>query len=225
MWSTRQLQLSKPRKMPSPARKCRHFSLWRDNLQCCQPGHDVLFIESQNSLGWKRPSKLINSSPSEVSRDIFNMTRLLRALYHLVLNVSKDRTSTISLGNLCWCFPTLIVKYFSLELNSPFFSLNSLHPVLSQQAVMKILEKCFLQGPFKHWKVPIRWHWSLLFSRLNNPSSISTSTHKCSILLSSFVALSGHTATAPYSLCTEDLRAGYSASSRGVFRCCIQLNS
>jgi len=49
-----------------------------------------------------------------VSRDIFNQTRLLRALSNLALNVSRDGASTASLGNLFQCFTTLIVKKFFL---------------------------------------------------------------------------------------------------------------
>jgi len=77
--------------------------------------------------------------PPAVSRDIFNQTRLLRALSNLALNVSKDEASTTSLGNLCQCFITLIIKNFFLisSLNLPSLILKPLLLVLSQQALLK----------------------------------------------------------------------------------------
>lgn len=55
---------------------------------------------------------------------------LLRALSRLTWNVSSDGASKTSLCNLCQCFNTLIVKYFSVifNLNLPCFSL-SLGPI------------------------------------------------------------------------------------------------
>ena len=99
-----------------------------------------------------------------MSRDIFNKIRLLRAQSNLTLNVSRDGTSTTSLGNLFQCFTTLIVKYFFqiFSLNLPFFSLKPLSLVPSQQAL------------YKHWKslMPLK-HMvkssKLLFLRRNYP--------------------------------------------------------
>jgi len=51
-------------------------------------------------LGWKGPLEVIYPSLPEVSRDIFNQTRLLRALSNLALNVSRDGASTTSLGKV-----------------------------------------------------------------------------------------------------------------------------
>ena len=45
-----------------------------------------------------------------MSRDIFKKSRLLRAQSKLTLNVSRDGACTTSLGILCQCFTTLIVK-------------------------------------------------------------------------------------------------------------------
>ena len=60
-----------------------------------------------------------------------------------------------SLGNLCQCFTTLIVKniFLTSSLNLPSFSLKPLPLVLSQQALLKCLSPSFLQAPFKYWKV------------------------------------------------------------------------
>jgi len=77
--------------------------------------------------------KPFSPSPA-VSRDVFNWIRVLRAPSNLALNISRDRASTTSLGNLCQCFITLIVKNFFLisSLNLPSLSLKPLLFVLSQ---------------------------------------------------------------------------------------------
>jgi len=61
-----------------------------------------------------------------VSRNIFNQTRLLRALSNLAVNVSRDGASTASLGNLFQCFTSLTVKNFFLisNLNLPSLRLK-----------------------------------------------------------------------------------------------------
>jgi len=63
--------------------------------------------------------------------------RLLKAPSNLALNVSRDGAATTSLGNLCQCFTTRVVKNFFLiaSLNLLSFSLKPLLLVLSQQAL------------------------------------------------------------------------------------------
>ncbi|KAK4821259.1 hypothetical protein QYF61_017137 [Mycteria americana] len=46
-----------------------------------------------------------------------------------------------------------------------------------------------LRAPFRYWKAAIRSRQSLLFSRLNNPNSLSLSSQKCSSPLTIFMAL------------------------------------
>jgi len=74
-----------------------------------------------------------------MSRDIFNWTRLLRALSNLALSVSRDGASITSLGSLCQGFTTLMVKnFFSISsLNLPPVSLKPLLLVLSLHALVK----------------------------------------------------------------------------------------
>jgi len=60
----------------------------------------VRIIESQNSLSWKGSLKAVQSNTPPIIRDIFKYIRLLRALCKLTLNVSREGTSTTSLGNL-----------------------------------------------------------------------------------------------------------------------------
>ena len=59
----------------------------------------------------------------------------------LTLQVSKNRASTTSLGNLCQCFTTLTVKRFCLmsSLNLSSFSLKLFPLVLSQQMLLRSL--------------------------------------------------------------------------------------
>ncbi|KAK4827897.1 hypothetical protein QYF61_022320 [Mycteria americana] len=84
-----------------------------------------------------------------MSRDIFNQSRLLRAPSNLTLKVSRDGASTTSLGNLCQCFTTFIIKNFFLisSLNLPSFTLKPLPLVLSQQALPKRLKGCNKVSP------------------------------------------------------------------------------
>lgn len=55
-------------------------------------GHFVRILGSQNGLGWKKPLKIMWSNPSEISRDILNYIRLLRAPLSLASNVFRDHS-------------------------------------------------------------------------------------------------------------------------------------
>lgn len=57
-------------------------------------------FESQKILGWKGPLKV---NVPAVSRDIFLLNKLCRALSNLAVNVSRDGASTNSLANLFQC--------------------------------------------------------------------------------------------------------------------------
>lgn len=63
-----------------------------------------------------------------MGKDIFHHTRLLKVPSNLVLNISRDRASTITLVNLFLSLTTLMVKHFFLkrDLNLPSFSLKLL---------------------------------------------------------------------------------------------------
>ena len=76
-----------------------------------------------------------------MSRDIFIQIRLLRDLSNLTSNVSRDRASPTSLGNLGQCFTTLRVKNFFLipSLNLLSFSLKPSPLFPSQLALLKNL--------------------------------------------------------------------------------------
>jgi len=106
-------------------------------------------FESSNALGWKGPLEVTEPNPPAVSRDSFTQPRLLRAPSNLALNVPRAGASTTSLGNLCQCFTTLMVKNFFLlsSLNVPSLSLKPLLLVLSQQTLLKRFSPSFLQAP------------------------------------------------------------------------------
>jgi len=74
-----------------------------------------------------------------MGRDTFHQTRLLKAPSNLGFNTSREGADTASLGNLCQCFTTFIVKNFFLrsDLNLPSFSLKPLLLVLSLHALVK----------------------------------------------------------------------------------------
>jgi len=81
-----------------------------------------------------------------MSRDIFYQPRVLRAPSNLALSSAREGAATSSLGNLCQCFTTLMVKNFSLisNLNLPSFSLQPFLLVLSLQALVKSPSPSFL---------------------------------------------------------------------------------
>ncbi|KAK4827407.1 hypothetical protein QYF61_017837 [Mycteria americana] len=99
--------------------------------------------------------------------------RLLKAPSNLALNTSREGASTTSLGNQFQC---LIFK--------------AITPCPITTCPCKKSLSSFLVGPFRYWKATIRFPRSLLFSRLNNPNSLSLpSQERCSSPLIIFVAL------------------------------------
>lgn len=100
--------------------------------------------------------------------------KLSRAPTKLVLNATKDGTSTSSLGNVCRCLTILSVKYFPLnsDLNCTPFSLKPLLLVLPLSDCVKS-HSIFLISFLKYWKSARTYLWKLLFFRLNNPNSLS----------------------------------------------------
>jgi len=59
-----------------------------------------------------------------MGRDPFHQTRVLRAPSNLASNTAREGAATASLGNLCQCFTTLMVKNFFLisNLNLPLLA-------------------------------------------------------------------------------------------------------
>ena len=86
----------------------------------------------------------------------------------------------------------LCVKNFFLisNLNLLCLSLRPFPLVLSQATLINSHSPSCLYAPFKYWKAAVRSLQSLLFSRLNKPSSLNLSSQKrCSSLQIIFVAL------------------------------------
>ena len=53
-----------------------------------------------------------------MNRDTYSYIRLIRALFSMTLNVTKDKAANISIGNQFWCLTTLTLKRtFSLYPN------------------------------------------------------------------------------------------------------------
>jgi len=79
------------------------------------------------------------SSRTDVSRDIFHQTRVLRAPSILALNPSREGAAPASLGNLGQGLTTLMGKNFFLmsNLNLPSFSLEPLPLVLLLHTLLK----------------------------------------------------------------------------------------
>ena len=82
------------------------------------------------------------------------------------------------LGNLFQYVTTLCVKCFLLisNLNIPCLSWKPSPLVLSLSALINSCSPSCLYVPFKYWKAAMKSPRSLLFSKLNNPSSLNLSS-------------------------------------------------
>ena len=107
-----------------------------------------------------------------------HQTRLPRATSSLALNACRDGASTASLGNLFQCVTTLCVKNFLLisNLNLPCLSLKPVPLVLSLYTHVNSHSPSCLYSLFKYWKAKMKSPQSLLFSKLNKPSSLNLSS-------------------------------------------------
>ena len=84
----------------------------------------------------------------------------------------------VALGSLFQCITTTWVKNFLLisNLNLPCLILQPFPLVLSLPTLINSRSPSCLYAPFKHWKATMRSPRSLLFSKLNKPSSLSLSS-------------------------------------------------
>jgi len=80
-----------------------------------------------------------SSNLPAMGRDTFHQTRLLRAPPNVALNTAREGAATASLGKLCQCLTTLIVKNFFLtsSLNLPSLSSKPSSLVLSLHTLVK----------------------------------------------------------------------------------------
>lgn len=79
-------------------------------------------------------------TPSFLRRWHHPLIRLVKAPSNLILNSSRNAQSTISLGNLFQCLPTLIKNFFrTFSLNLPSFILKLLLLIVSLEALVKSL--------------------------------------------------------------------------------------
>jgi len=149
-------------------------------------GHGEGVLESQNGLQGTFTGLLVQAPCSEQEHLQGIFKALLRAPSNLTMNVPRDGASTISLGNLCQGFTTLIIKnvFLTSSLNLPSFSLKPSPLVPSQLALLKSLSPSFPQAPFQHWKAAISSPWSLL-SKLSSPYLTTDEERMTSWLLSS----------------------------------------
>jgi len=150
------------------------------------------------------------AQPPAVSRDIFTWVRLLRAPSNLALSVSRDGASITSLGNLGQGLTTLTVKNVFLisSLNLPSLSLKPLLLVLPLQALVKSPSPALWQ-PLQALAAALRSPCSLLFPRLNSPSSPSLSSQQRGSSPQIIAGASSSPApTAPALSCAEGSRAG-----------------
>jgi len=101
-------------------------------------------------------------------------------------------------------------KFFSYYRNLllPSFSSKQFSLVLSQQTLLNCPASSFSQPHLRYWKATLMTVRSLLFSRLNSPSSLSLSSNRSPELF--LWCSSGCTPTGPCHSCTEDCASGHS---------------
>ena len=143
-------------------------------------------IESQ---GWKWPAR--SSSPIILPLNIATTSH--KTIYHSsssrhLLNTARDSDSTTSLGRPFQCLTTLWEKRFFFMYNLNLLW-NNLWPfpwvLFVAWEKRPILPSS--QLPFRKLQSVLRSPLNLLFSRLNNPSSLSHSSYDlCSRPLTSF---------------------------------------
>lgn len=120
------------------------------------------------------------------------LIRLPTAPSSMDLSTSRNGASTAAASSLCQCLTAHWVKNFFLisYLNLPYFSLKLFPLFLSLHTLVKKLISSFTVGPLQVLKVSMRSLQSLLFSRLNKPSSLNLSfQERCSSPLIFLVAI------------------------------------
>ena len=128
--------------------------------------------------GLKRTTMTITFQPPAVCKVANQQTRLPRATSSLALNASRDGASTASLDNLFHCVTTLWVKNCLLisNLNLRLSQFKTIPPCPITIHPSKQPYPSCIYAPFKYWKAAVRSPWSLLFSKLNKPSSLNLSS-------------------------------------------------
>ena len=136
------------------------------------------------------------------------LNQVLRAPSSPTLNISKDGTSTTSLGNLNQCLTTPIKEAFfpCIQSKSLLFQFKSIF-ALSHHTDSAKESVPFLIPPSQ---VCSQVSWSLPFCRLHSPA-LSLSSQGGVPSLGSFLWPSGRSPTAPCLSCTEHSPSGRSA--------------
>jgi len=74
------------------------------------------------------------------------------------------------------CHPPLCEKLLpNIQPKPPLSQFKTILPVLSLSTLVNSCSPSCLYSPYKYWKATMRSPWSLLFSKLNNPSSLNLS--------------------------------------------------
>jgi len=125
------------------------------------------YIESLNGWGWKA------SLEFNLSDLPYSSTATYSQLSRQLLSISKDGDTTTSLGNLHQCLVTLTIKKYFLVFRGKLlcFSMFLLSLVLFLGTTGKSLTLSYLHPHFRYLCILIRSPVSLLFPRLNSPSS------------------------------------------------------
>jgi len=136
--------------------------------------------------------------------------QLSMTMSRLFLNISKEGDSTTSLGNLCQCSITLTVKkvFPDVQREPPLLQFLPIAHVFLLGTTEKSLTPFSLHPPFKYVHTFMGSPLSLLFPRLNSPSSPFSSRRDTPVLYSSLWHFAWLSAVSPCLSCTGELRTG-----------------
>jgi len=136
---------------------------------------------------------------------------LPRTTFTRLLNISKEKNSTVSLGNLCQCLVTLTVKKCFLTFRGILlgFSLCPWPLVLSLDTTGKSLDLSSLYHPCRYLCTLLKFPLSLLFSSLTVPA-LSVFPHRrgAPSTKSSLWPCTRLSSVCPFVFCTRDPRTG-----------------
>ena len=140
-------------------------SPWHSDCSCASLKYPLLIIIQPFELEWILKGHLVQL-PCNAQRHLQLHQGAQSPIQPKFEHISRNGVFTTSLGNLFQCFTNLILKIFIL-----LSSINiSPCPVAIDSAKESV--PFFLSSPLDSEK-PLSGHLSLLFSRLNSPSSLS----------------------------------------------------
>lgn len=150
---SRQGKGNKTEKKPFPADNMRETTVWEkgESLAACHGpcsrGGGPPIWGSQDNSGGKGPQEVTGTASCSKQGKLWGQTRLLRALFSWVLNISKDGACMASPSNLFYCLTVLIAeKHFFISLWTAVLP----SPKLGESVFCCLLEIIGRTGPISY---------------------------------------------------------------------------